>query len=123
MTREDIEIAACLYEDSCHTPSAQRHFIDGVEWLQEQYTKNRLEHCEHLTKEEYERESKFAVEFLKEHNRQPTFSDAIEWERKELIKKIIKFLNANQGNLNYIDEEGNLYSDGFIVGLIKHLEE
>lgn len=32
MTKEDIEIEACLYEDGCHNPSIQDHFVDGAEW-------------------------------------------------------------------------------------------
>lgn len=36
MTKEDIEIQAALYEDSCHNPSVQQHFIDGAEWAKEE---------------------------------------------------------------------------------------
>lgn len=36
MTREDIEIEACLYEDGCHNPSAQKHFKDGAEWARQE---------------------------------------------------------------------------------------
>lgn len=32
MSKEDIEIEAALYEDACHTPSIQQHFIDGANW-------------------------------------------------------------------------------------------
>lgn len=34
MEKEDLEIQACLYEDSCHNPSIQAHFIDGAEWAE-----------------------------------------------------------------------------------------
>lgn len=36
MTREDIEIEACLYEDGCHNPSVQKHFKDGAEWAKQE---------------------------------------------------------------------------------------
>ncbi|MDO4803077.1 MAG: hypothetical protein Q4A15_13000 [Prevotellaceae bacterium] len=32
MSKEDIEIEAALYEDACHNPSIQQHFIDGANW-------------------------------------------------------------------------------------------
>lgn len=35
MTQEDIEIEACLYEDACHNPSVQQHFIDGANWAKD----------------------------------------------------------------------------------------
>lgn len=35
MTKEDIEIQAALYEDSCHNPNIQTHFIEGAEWVKE----------------------------------------------------------------------------------------
>lgn len=51
------------------------------------------------------------------------FVEGAEWAKQEMLEKAKQFLLSNQGNLNYIDEEGNLYSDGFIVDFIKHLEE
>lgn len=49
-------------------------------------------------------------------------TEQAEITKQEMLEKAKQFLLSNQGNLNYIDEEGNLYSDGFIVDLIKHLE-
>lgn len=45
MTKEDIEIQACLYEDGCHNPSIQDHFADGAKWAKEILLK---EACEWL---------------------------------------------------------------------------
>lgn len=39
MTKEDIEIQACLYEDGCHNPSIQTHFIEGAQWAREEMMK------------------------------------------------------------------------------------
>lgn len=63
--------------------------LDMAEWKDEQYCKERLSHCENLTKEQYERESQFVSSFIKKYNRAPTIIDAIEVTESE-IKEIIK---------------------------------
>ena len=45
----------------------------------------RLKNCDDMTKAEYEREVAFAEWYHKNGNGTPTFSDAIEWARQELI--------------------------------------
>lgn len=45
----------------------------------------RLKKCDNMTKAEYEREVAFADWYNKNGKGTPTFSDAIEWARRELI--------------------------------------
>ena len=45
----------------------------------------RLKKCDNMTEEEYEREVAFADWYNKNGKGTPTFSDAIEWARKEVI--------------------------------------
>ena len=52
---------------------------EGFDACKEQFEKNRLAACDNQTKEEYDRETKFAVDFIEKNNRQPTFSDAINY--------------------------------------------
>ena len=47
----------------------------------------RLKKCDDMTEEEYEREVAFADWYHKNGKGTPTFSDAIEWARKEAIDK------------------------------------
>ena len=47
----------------------------------------RLKKCDDMTKAEYEREVAFADWYHKNGKGTPTYSDAIEWARRELIDK------------------------------------
>ena len=47
----------------------------------------RLRKCDNMTKAELERETKFLEQYIDEKDNTPSFSDAIEWARKEVIKK------------------------------------
>ena len=53
-------------------------FIAGAEWQKEQFEKNRLEHCDNITEEQYNLESNFVDSHIEKNNRIPTFLDAIE---------------------------------------------
>lgn len=67
-------------------------FKAGAEWQYEQFEKNRLTACDNMTEEAAEREQRFAVNFIAENNRIPTFSDAIEYGRKTMREKAISRL-------------------------------
>ena len=47
----------------------------------------RLKKCDDMTEEEYEREVAFAEWYQQNGKGTPTFSDAIEWARKDLLDK------------------------------------
>ena len=62
-----------------HQPFYKDLFIAGAKWQEEQFEKNRLAACGNQTKEEYDRETDFAIEIINKEHRQPTFSDAINY--------------------------------------------
>lgn len=67
----------------------------------------RLKKCDEMTQAEYDREVAFADWYNKNGKGTPTFSDAIEWARRELIDKacewIDKYLHlfVMKGNILY----------------------
>lgn len=86
-TPESLEEAA---ENIYKTPFGTRaeDFIAGAEWQYEQFEKNRLANCDKLTKEEYDRETDFALEIVENERRQPTFTDAINY-RMRVMKEYL----------------------------------
>ena len=59
-----------------------------AEKMQEQWEENRLKHCDELTAEQAQIESDFVTEHLKKNNRTPTFIDAIEYGRNQVVLKL-----------------------------------
>ena len=51
----------------------------GYHLSEEQFEKNRLANCDALSKEEYDRETDFAMEIIEKEHRHPTFNDAINY--------------------------------------------
>lgn len=74
---------------------ADKSFKAGANWRYEQFENNRLAACDNMTKEEFDREQKFTTNFIEKNNRIPTYSDAIEYGRKQMIDKAIKWLEDN----------------------------
>ena len=73
----------------------------------------RLKKCDDMTQAEYDREVAFAEWYHKNGKGTPTYSDAIEWARKEAIDKACELLKA----------VGVLTDDDSIMGFIKAMEE
>ena len=73
----------------------------------------RLKKCDNMTEAEYEREAAFAEWYHKNGRGTPTYSDAIEWARKEAIDKACELLKA----------VGVLTDDDSIMGFIKAMGE
>ena len=73
----------------------------------------RLKKSDDMTEAEYEREVAFADWYNKNGKGTPTYSDAIEWTRKEVINKACELLKA----------VGVLTDDDSIMGFIKAMEE
>lgn len=71
----------------------EQAFIDCAEWQYEQFEKERLKHCDELTAEQAQIESDFVVQHLEKYNKTPTFIDAIEYGRKQMIDKAAEWLN------------------------------
>ena len=64
----------------------------------------RLKNCDDMTQAEYDRESAFAEWYHKNRNGTPTFSDAIEWARKEVIDKAWAWLENYLMEIGYPDD-------------------
>lgn len=73
----------------------------------------RLKKSDSMTQAEYEREVAFADWYNKNGKGTPTYSDAIEWARKEVINKACELLKA----------VGVLTDDDSIMGFIKAMGE
>ena len=73
----------------------------------------RLKKSDDMTEAEYEREVAFADWYNKNGKGTPTYSDAIEWTRKEVINKACELLKA----------VGILTDDDSIMGFIKAMDE
>ena len=72
----------------------------------------RLKKCDDMTESEYEREVAFADWYHKNGKSTPTYSDAIEWARKEAISKVCEWLKAR-----------NVLTEVSIEGFKKAMEE
>ena len=55
----------------------------------------RLKKCDTMTKAEYDRETAFADWYLKNGKSTPTYSDAIEWARKQTIDEVCNWFKTN----------------------------
>ena len=73
----------------------------------------RLKKCDDMTEAEYNREIAFVDWYLKNGKGTPTYSDAIEWTRKEVINKACELLKS----------VGVLTDDDSIMGFIKAMGE
>ena len=78
----------------------------------------RLKKCDDMTEAEYEREVAFADWYHKNGNGTPTFSDAIEWARRELISEACEWLKEN---INGGVHPSSTY--GFVEKFKKAMEE
>ena len=73
----------------------------------------RLKKCDNMTEAEYNRETAFVSWYLENGRSTPTYSDAIEWARKEVINKACELLKS----------VGVLTDDDSIMGFIKAMGE
>ena len=64
----------------------------------------RLKKCDDMTQSEYDREVAFAEWYHKNGNGTPTYSDAIEWARKEVIEKACEWLGNYLMEIGYPDD-------------------
>ena len=98
------EALARIYEEGYIAGSKEQKAIDE---------EVRLKKSDSMTQAEYDREVAFADWYNKNGKGTPTYSDAIEWARKEVINKACKLLKAI----------GVLTDDDSIMGFIKAMEE
>ena len=64
----------------------------------------RLKKCDDMTKEEYDREMAFADWYNTNGQGTPTYSDAIEWARKETIAEACEWFTVYLMEIGYPDD-------------------
>ena len=74
--------------------TAKEAYIAGATEQQAIDEEVRLKKSDDMTKAEYDRETAFADWYLKNGKSTPTFSDAIEWARKDVISKACEYAKA-----------------------------
>ena len=86
---------ACVFvEDRNIADVAEASYIAGATEQKAIDDEMLLKKWDDMTEEEYNREIAFVDWYLKNGNGAPTFSDAIEWARRELIDKACEWLRA-----------------------------
>ena len=88
------EALASIYEEAYIAGATEQKAIDE---------EVRLKKCDDMTEAEYEREVAFADWYNKNGKGTPTYSDAIEWARKEAIDKACELLNETRRLFTKID--------------------
>ena len=95
----------------------EKYYIKGATEQQAIDEEVRLKKSDDMTKAEYDRETAFADWYLKNGKGTPTYSDAIEWSRKQTIDEVCEWMtNFKNGN-----GEFPLYD--FVGNLRKSMEE
>ena len=77
----------------------------------------RLKKCDDMTESEYDREVAFAEWYHQNGKGTPTFSDAIEWARRELIDKacdILEYMTGGRLGKRFISEFKNKLKYGVL---------
>ena len=80
-------------------------YIRGAKEQQAIDEEVRLKKSDDMTEAEYDRETAFADWYLKNGKGTPTFSDAIEWARKQTIDEVCDWLHLNLPNIEYAIKE------------------
>ena len=111
---EELECAsekyACRFSSSKYGHDKVKNtFIAGAKWQEQQFEKERLKHCDALTKEQAQIESDFVTQHIKENNRTPTFIDAIEYgmkkQKEQMMAKAIDVeVHVDAGGYSYIPQ-------------------
>ena len=80
-------------------------YIAGATDQQAIDEKVRLKKSDDMTDAEYNRETAFADWYCINGKSTPTFSEAIEWSRKQTIDKVCDWLHLNLPNIEYTIKE------------------
>ena len=80
-------------------------YVEGATKQQAIDEEVRLKKSDDMTEAEYDRETAFADWYLKNGKGTPTFSDGIEWARKQTIDEVCDWLHLNLPNIEYAIKE------------------
>ena len=123
---------ACVFvEDRNISDVAEESYIAGARDQKAIDEEVRLKKSDDMTKAEYDREIAFADWYLKNGKGTPTYSDAIEWARKqtideacELIEKALQKLTTYKDKDNFTENEFKIITASRIPNwLIKFRKE
>ena len=100
-------------------------YIRGAKEQQAIDEEVRLKKSDDMTEAEYDRETAFADWYLKNGKGTPTFSDAIEWSRKQTIDEVCDWLHLNLPNIEYTIKEPKplRVSRGLLIDELKKVME
>ena len=85
--------------------TAKEAYIAGAKAQKAIDEEVRLKKSDDMTEAEYDRETAFADWYLKNGKSTPTYSDAIEWSRKQTIDEVCDWLHLNLPNIEYAIKE------------------
>ena len=85
-------------------PTAIKAYVAGATEQKAIDEQVRLKKCDDMTQEECDREAAFAEWYRENGKGTPTYSDAIEWARKEVISKACEWLDNYLMEIGYPDD-------------------
>ena len=85
-------------------PTALKAYVAGATEQKAIDEQVRLKKCDDMTEAEYNRETAFVDWYLENGKGTPTYSDAIEWARKEVIDKACDWLDTYLMDIGYPDD-------------------
>ena len=85
-------------------PTALKAYIAGATEQKAIDEQVRLKKCDDMTQAEYNHETAFVDWYLENGKGTPTYSDAIEWARKEVINKACDWLDTYLMEIGYPDD-------------------
>ena len=84
------DLLADIYEVA-YKAGAEKGYIAGATEQKRIDEEVRLKKSDDMTADEYNREVAFAVWYRKNGKGKPTYSDAIEWARKDLVDHVLRY--------------------------------
>ena len=85
-------------------PTALKAYVAGATEQKAIDEQVRLKKCDDMTQAEYNHETAFVDWYLENGKGTPTYSDAIEWARKEVIDKACDWLDTYLMEIGYPDD-------------------
>ena len=115
---ERAKLASEGYEDDGYSAGLYMGYVEGATEQKAIDEEVRLKKSDNMTQAEYDREVAFANWYHQNRKGTPTFSDAIEWARKEVIEQACEWIKENI--------EGGVHPQsayGFVERFRKAMEE
>ena len=100
-----VDGKACVFvEDRNIADVAEESYIAGATEQKAIDEEVRLKKCDDMTEAEYNHETAFVDWYLENGKGTPTYSDAIEWARKDVINKACDWLDTYLMEIGYPDD-------------------